>query len=149
MNLKEQRIYDTCNPKWYLPDWDGEYMALADDYKDEATFQWFKFNLDHLDDIFPASWISNRDEILDALYANANGFFRLISLAMKGEPECHTHESEALSNWGVEYTWESLLSAPQDEAEISEFWRYILYRYAESALRELFQEGYDHDTGET
>lgn len=144
MNLNEQRIYDTCNPKWYMPDWDGEYMAIEDDYKDEATFQWFKINLDHLDDIFPASWSSNREEILGALYADASGFFRLISLAMHGEERCHTHESEALSDYDAEYTWESLLSAPQDEAEISEFWRNILYRVAENDLRDLFQEGYNN-----
>lgn len=145
MNLKEQRIYDTCNPKWYMPDWDGEYMAIEDDFKDEATHMWFKCHLDHLDDVFPASWSSNREEILDMLYADDTEFFSLISLAMKGEEWCHTHESEALSDWGAEDAWENLLSAPQDEAKISEFWRDILYRYAENDLRELFQEGFNND----
>lgn len=147
MNLKEQRIYNTCNPGWYLPNWDGEYMAIEDDYKEEATFMWFKMHLDLLDDVFPASWSGSREEILDALYADASGFFRLISLAMVGEPECHTHESEALSEWDAEDAWENLLYAPQDEAKISDFWREILYRYAENDLRELFQEGYDNDKG--
>lgn len=147
MNIKEQRIYDTFNLKHYIPDWDGEYMAIHDDYKDEATHMWFKCHMDHLDDIFPASWSSNREEILDMLYADDKEFLSLIELAMKGEEWCHTIQSEELAHYGEENDWEQLLVRRAGDTEIADFWRNVLYRYAEDKLRELFQEGYDNDTG--
>lgn len=148
MNLKEQRIYDTCNPKWYMQNWDGEYMAIEDDFKDEATFLWFKCHIDHLDDVFPASWSSNQEEILDMLYADDKAFYDLIGLAMAGEEFCHNYQSETLFQSGEEkdWLWLYVMTTEEsgDEKVIAEFWRDILYRYAENDLRELFQEGYDN-----
>lgn len=146
MNTKEQRIYDTCNPKHYAPDWDGEYMAIHDDGKDEGTFLWLKMNIDLLDDIFPASWSGNREEILDSLYADDKAFYDLIGLAMANEEFCHTHQSETLCQYGEEEQWGQLIESG-DEKAVAEFWRDILYRYAENDLRELFQECFDQDKG--
>lgn len=144
MNLKEQKIYDTCNPKWYIPDWDGEYMAIEDDYKDEATFMWFKMNLGLLDDIFPASWSGNKEEILDALYCDQEGFVHLVSLAMYDQPYDEVSESEALCQYNYEHDWKQLLADQRTKFKgWDEFWREILCRYVENELRELFQEGFN------
>lgn len=148
MNLKEQRIYDTCNPKWYLPDWDGEYMAIEDDYKDEATFMWFKLHLDQLDDIFPASWSGNREEILDALFCDRERFVHLVSLAMYDQPYEDVSESEVLCQYNYEHDWQQLLADQRTKFKgWDDFWTHVLYRYAENDLRELFQECFDQDEG--
>lgn len=144
MTTNEQKIYEICRPFHYMPDWDGEFLSIEDDYKDEAVLGWFLLHPDHLDDIFPTCWNLMAIHFLVTLYSDSEEFQSLATDVMIGAERGDIFESDQFR--GLESDEFEALLSNNDWDRIEQFWKHILYRYAEDELRRICQEGYDMET---